>query len=1424
MFISVLILALSCQKQQSPEIAQDTVKGAKEIERMDACSNVNFNKGVLLYQNVQSLFVCTKWDEQFPQMFESIKKVKAADWDHAMAPIDKAFIENQVRRDRVFKNIRDLDSKGGLDGLSYVIVALNETNFFDSTKALFTCVENPTDPICASRLGRIPEKKSLKKIINLIDVSPEAIDNFSTFLKMFVKSLNGHQEDLRNEINKFRSSPLYIPLRLKVVDSLADKVRSGISNEDRDFFSKILLTGVQNGDTPWIYNWIQDVKMSREKFRDLVEYPILTNPEFIGEIKGLELAYDSGLSCSIRSTRNPNELIEFDFKKHMSNYVSVIQYKDHKSFYDFSSEDLVGLKMSTEVCQELENNRYNVNFIKLITHFSEFLSEKKYYDLVRFLVSQTTAKGDIDKTFAENLYLFDLMTGNIFSSTNALNKNIVSSTREFYPLAFDIVKSLPAESYINLGEFVQAVSRSEFDERYKGLANVWTFFTAEEKNFLFNFLDRHFDKGVDYYLLFDFYTKFLDDFRDVQPELKDSWMGTAEKEEMSYLALQGMFSNFSGKETLLDFKKFFSRDQILKVLEVISNGQTINKLAKEELEYIKSDNYVIRSRSEKYKFKISYDPGSDIGYDSRAVLECMQKFSDVQNGYYELIHHMPQACSKVKNENIAFRFYGWMNSIEETFSKFNKPTNNQDSFFDERGIMGPYMMNTSIGLAKIMDNLLGSLGSSIPTNNGINYLLTSTSYYLNQREGASLAENNLKWLNSLLSVSPQVNTVHRNTLVKSFAEKNNFSYSKTFFENISELVNQYGQWVKSGQLKKTQERSFEKEDPTQRCENVINQIVSPGACPNLETVKIAGNDLLFSLQKIQVDQPHSPVALLMKAAKVNEGLQLPKRADKFRLTLRDTFRYFYDGSDKSFNINNQKIKYISKSGKTSVETLTTLERIESVIREVRFERNYLGASFLNAVVHGDDYNKDVAARKKLLQKCSKIPYIRCGRKMSDDDLRMTINSLEVYDGLSDINNGRGLSPEFKFGDYLKTFETSLVLSSSPPAQKAQLLPLKDEILQKHNGEILSKMTMVSAWSNAARVIRDRVGRTRQEFEKFIESEDFKRVDRSLLYGFEFPETSSAAERILNQLRPYSSGNETGRGIFNNTADWIATLDYQQTRLVEDTVARLMVVGSFLGPPEIVFNQALYPELSKRYARNNLSQIFLAVEKIIDYWPTIKNNFPTNANLIDVVKPINTGLYFLTEKLNTNKPPNENTAYLVLNDLFLILQKSVFDNLSTVIGGVAITENKTKGMDILLEMLKDPVLVSSTYNIIKNDYKYLDVLHEKNGQFFLVTAQNMKRLTSSKQIDLDPLRLYLEFTSKPTVCLNGEMANCPQGYHYDEPAKIINYLNQKSESGRTYFMVMNDTVFKENIDQISQMINDLLPCLKIKEIKVPLILN
>ncbi len=729
------------------------------------------------------------------------------------------------------------------------------------------------------------------------------------------------------------------------------------------------------------------------------------------------------------------------------------------------------------------------------------------------------------------------------------------------------------------------------------------------------------------------------------------------------------------------------------------------------------------------------------------------------------------------------------------------------------------MLNTTIGLSKIIDTSFGDVNSTLPTKNGIQYLLESLKEHLNQKGLLVLLQDTIKNLNQSMDLYKDRAVVFRNSLLKSYSSQNNFAYTREVISNLAKVVADIGAWVQSGKWENIKSRDLGKENLKFKCENAINQKIAPYPCPTKEIVKLYGNDLLFYLQNIWEPTEGSPVSLLVKGAKNGEGLDIPldgKNTKKYRMTLDETLRYHYYTFDKSRPVNNQPIKYKTDHQKEHVENVSVIEKIETVIREVRFENNYLGALYLNHVVKGDDYNKDVKERKFLFENCIKIPGVRCGRKMSDEDKRMAKNAVEAFDALLDVNNGRGKDSALSFGDFLKTFQQTIVGSSALEAQEAGLFPPSDNALKRHNGKILIDLTMMNGFSNMARFIQDRMGRTPDEFEQFLKRADFKRVDRQFMIGFNTSLAGKSAEKLVSKLRIVPINEK--QNLFDTSVDWLSTLSYTELRLVEDTVARLLVVGSYLGTPELVFEQSQYPDRFKRYKDNNLYLMFMALEKLIDHWATIKKVYPNDSTLIDLIRPINTSLYYLMEKLNSETNPEKNITYIALNDIFLILQKTILEDVedNRIINKTAET---FRGLDLILETLKAPQLLTSYVEQTRKWYKYTDHFFANKGVWFKEVAQNISRIAKDARVSMDPLQGYLSFSSKDYIC--SAQGKCELNYHYDEIFTLSKYLLVKDTSGKTNFEKLNQKVFIENYDDINGIINDLMPSLRIKSVNPPL---
>lgn len=1401
-----LFLSAACTKQSSPDVDEGIQRGQEEVERLEACTQTNFNFGVLLHRNLLLLFQCTRWDKDFPELYKSLTQIQGNHWDHFIEPINKEFIENLKRRDRVFSSIRTLDAQNGLNDLSKVLIALNEDNFFDALKSAFECVENPASAKCLQRRGEI-KRQDFKNIFSILKAEEKTLKTFLNFLNHFNSMLESHPKELSEDVRKFYQSPGYVKARLMLFDSMMRKVQAGLDVNDRTFLTKVLRARESKSETTWIYNWLRSSDLGELKFDNLLKYPISGDPALFEEARGFKKAYSDSFTCTIKSDENPNQLVEFDVKKYVDQFETIYKERSYKNYYEYSSSLLFGLSISEEICKEVRRNDYGVDFFNLFTKFNQFNSEKKYYEFVKFLIQLPVKDLSSGDNFTTRLYLFDFFISDVFTSFNNLNKEIVEKAPDFYKLLLKILNTVDPVAHDELGHLLGETLSVDSQEKLESLSRFWLFLNDKEKNFLFNFIDRHYDEGTNFNLLFTFYETLLVEFIEVQPLFIDRWLQDDQKLEASYAAVEDISKNLAGEKTLADLKKFLSRDQILKVLEVLSGGSKIIDEAQEELRFRYSSAYLANSQIDKFSLEVkAVETGN---YDATAFIGCMQAMNKVEGGLYIFVRELPNVCQSLTSDYIGLKFFSWLNHISETYQDKNGV-----DLLDKTGILNPHIINTTVGNISLFDSVLAKAGSALPIKGGVEYFLTSMKYHLEKLSLKNLLDKNVKFVASWFKVEEEKNLIHRNGVVKKATSETSTQNIKGFFNNLPHLLKDYQVWYG-----KNKESAYAKVpyDAKFKCESVINQFVALNPCPSKETVKKYAKEMAFYFTKVWEKSEGSALSHLIPALKTGEGIKIPLNVDKqekYRMTVKETLGYFYDSFDRSLPVNNLKMLYVHQNGKSSYENLTTLERIEVVIRDVRFGHNYLGVAFLNAVTQTNDYNEEVSDRKKLLQRCLKIPGIRCSKPITKDELRMANNAVEAFDSLLDINNGRGKGSKLQYGKFLQTFEQTLVASSAKDAQEKKFLALKDDLLVLHNGRMLSNMVLVNTWSNAARVLSDRVGRTRADFDKFISSNEIARIDKMLLYGFDVKDAVATSERLVDKL---AAPQSNGASILDDSIDWIASLNYEESRIFEETLAKLLVVSTYLGSPDVVYGEGFNdPTLKERYKNNNLFQIFKTLERGISFYSNLKSVFPQDASLINVIRPINRFVSFMADQLSENKP---NVAYYVLNDVFSALDLVLFEkvedprmdqsNLATV-----------EGVDLLLKSLESKAFVDDFYKIIQANYTYLSSLHTDEAAWFGTFAENLTRVMKKEELSFIPYRDYLEFTAKNYVC-QYDLQDCARNKHFDEVALLVDYLATEDKEGKTNLAKGLDTLFVKNFDQIDQLLKDVLPAVKVKAVKIPL---
>ncbi len=1414
----------SCTKQEAPSVHPDIPRSAEELQRIQSCGSVNFIKNFFTHQNVRDLFKCLGWNKSFTAMFNSVESVDEGNWNHLFTPTGREFFDNRVRRDRIFKYVKTLDAKSGLDDLGRVVTALNETNFYDSLDVLFKCADMPSLEVCKNRKPHLMKKNEIKNLFKFMLIDSDLYGHAANSLRSTVGAIGDQSNELRNEINKFYKTTEFTKLRLSLMTRLLNTVNRGISNEERAFMAKIFFTVTKEDGKPWLHRWFTNDKLSDENFNRLFSYPVSVNPDFIKDALALKNAFKQNLVC--RSERG-DKYIEIDVKKHLETFLDRLSRSSFEEFQKFALQNTATLTAARSFCPILEkfksrityidgdrdvSEEYTLRFIDVIASLADFLGEETNFDLVRIIA--TASRGESPSKI---LYVLDFLSGETFQAFNELNKVILKESDGFYPLVLKIIKNVNEDIYSQIGAIVLTIMDEANEDRFKALASIWNFWTQEERNFLFRFIDRHLDDETNYVALFEFYADLLSEFPGIVDSITKELSGSEEALEKTYVALEDIISKLRGAEVLADFKKFFSRDQIIRTIEVISRGVLIDTpdLAAFRVDYV--DDYVVQARTVPFDFR-----WQNTGVPVESIVQCIKEMSDPEENFYSLIRDLPVPCRRSKNHEITIRMFTWLDKIDKEYHSTNTRGNESKGLFDELGILSPAMMGTGVTLMKFIQDEFGG------AKDGFDYLVGKSKKYLfdlkieiiGKKGFIHQIEDMLQQWNRFNALTENSGRLHRSFIIKEFALETEWKNKKKLVSMLTDVMDDYQEWIDSGKPAKVLEIKKETQPAQYKCENYQNLKIGNNPCPDREYVYKGMKNLLELLTRYNGDKRPTGIGQLVRSSIAGQGLRIPYDRDEQtlkRMTLKETMEMMYRLTDKSIEINTRKYPYYPEGVRPNkvepedyLQPMTTMERIEVTIRDVRFDMNYLGAHYQNAVARSIDYNKTVKGKGSLFRKCLGLRF--CGKFFSRDQYRMAVNAIETYDGLLDANL------HFGYADYMKGLLSIVVGSSSKIASKDATVRMRvgtkevvvpyiqtKKQLKEHNGGILTELAMLSAFSNGGRILRDRVGRTQEDFDIFLNSKGLNLLNEKILEGFEKEGGEKAAIELIKKVLEVKTPE--GRHIHQDVVDFLAELSYPDLKFVERTISDMLVVFSYVGiPPWVPKDKSENPEF-KRYNDSNYYDLFKNISRMIDLYPSIKSKFPVRKDgseikMIDVFKGIASPLRFFREKLERE----DSKYYIVLNEFFLGMSKLLFDPEPT--------KNQI-GIDLMLTFFSNPEEIGELLSNVRGLYALLDVMHEGNQKgSFSEMAGNIRKLNKTDKLNFEGLREYINHTTREENCFQGDGISrvCSNNAHYDEFAKLNSYVLIRDMEGKTNLFKAADTLLIEEAENLSKLVKDFSPYL------------
>ena len=1455
LLILSLSLIMGCVSQESPEIQYDYKKKLSDYEAVEACSNANLVNNLLEYDNVISIFTCLQWKIKFPNLYQGIVNSDKNKWNHLFEKFNTFFINVPDTKNRFLNNYKKLDESNSFEFLEDIYNILNESDLYERVSEVFSCIKEEDDPNCLEESYPISKEEilnalsafntnqnQLKKLLHIVH------SQYETFLR--------HQERIEPLSRELISSVGFDELRINTIDYLTNSFIKGIDSKDLWFIKYLLTSKDKLTQLPWPYALFKNENFTLEEFMRVIEYPLKDNPYYFQDLRVLAQSYKKGISCT--KYNDQGERITIDLGNSVGTFLKNSMDLDYFEFLQKSFDLTIQLKNSYEFCPEIFSlsgeatffedglpvtREHQVNLLQFNDSFNRYLQDEDKFNLFKLL----TFVGLNAENINDPLYAIKIGSHDLMLTANESNKFIDMNIPDLFELGFDLTKEMSLEEYTINSSFLMNIINDEKNIlAIQTLSKFWQRLKYQDKKDILRLIDAQFKEGNNLASIMLYSIESLSELVEVADDFLPLLFDQSQTAK-TYESIEELVFHFSKKELNNDLRRFFSKDHLLGIYKILTGGlpylgpikSIIGKLLefKKSLEDLLTDGIKLTRIAYDLIFR-NPDPEKATEY-----YNCMHELGESSRDFYYLIYNFPESCALFKDKSMGFRYLYYLNTIALDFHEKSQHSDwpgppmafeKGEGILDNNGLFSPSMLNSSVANMKVADEILGP-SAEIPGKGGISYTLKTLSQHLFEYyiKGSPVIDHVKKIIDIADSFfqSGLESKILRSYLLEKATKDENYSHITDINKNLGGFLIGLGNEINNGKYDEYFDKVYPPQVEELKCQNFHNFNIGNDPCPEKSKIKSTGTEIVKRMLTSLGPEGYRPIDFNIQGLHpdgIHLPLPYPKGAtpEHYVFDLKEQVYTYYDLADKSLPINKRSYPYFPKSydkkygsykrqlkewkkGNTNkvdpqyLQKLTTSERLETIMREFSFDNHNLLVQVANhSAYHRMDNIKLTLEKNELLKGCVNLG--ACGLTLNREEKRMANNALTMYDAFIEIHT------YFAHAENLQVFTTSTVLSSAEDVRKPWAakystgeLPVlfTKKQLKGHNAALLSLTAQLAFVSNAGRWMKDRLGRSRQELNNYLRSDEFKILNDNYMNGYPLKATYYAISSILKEsIRKQKGQNST---FFEDAIDYIYDLDYQEQRTLENFVGNLLFLNSFIGP---VSNKKglhhFYDEQTEKTYRNNKDfNIILSAPLIIKNWHLFKNSWPRDMKLIEIIKKLNSILNIFKDRLLKK----DTTFYRTLNDSFMFINNLLLSN----------QKDSKKGIEILIDYLSKEDRLYDLISVSESLLDYLDLLTldqgQRNGHRLIELGQNLLKIGKDTRLDYDALKNYIKLTLDKKLCQQRECSSNP---HYDEVATLLHYLNQENRQGIKHIEVLFEVITRSDREDLIKMFDEFLPNLEI----------
>ncbi|MGK0366982.1 MAG: hypothetical protein ACI9QD_000115 [Thermoproteota archaeon] len=1090
-FSTLFLVLFSCVEEKS-DFKSEVVHNRYFQKQKKACSKLDLYNNPMNKVNFINMFKCFNWDISYKKLFKAVNEFSEADWDFISEPLNDSFFGTPQRRDDFMNSVAILKEDNGFENLdNFIKVIFKNDNLISLAKELTSENSVTFDDI-------------VQAIVNSKVKQSEVKDAFSG-IDSYLKASELFKEDFSLSYKALRMLPGFDNTQVEFFDETLKFFSKDTASDYYYIFRNFLDLG---NETYWFKNLFRMQSFTRDELDTLLTIPNQTYPNVFRDVKLINIAYEYGLTCP----GNKRWEYNFDLKTEVNAKVGKLINGDYFEVADSLVDAKMKLSLFSTFCSPVVNNYPGIqpDFISSVGKVHSTLQNLIRKDHNFYLFSgfhQAFSVKDDNKTYGNFL---SFLSSDYLVKFQSVIDLIFDTDNDFIKNSHDVISAFDDKFHTSISRLLKSVFEDNSNSSIKNVARIWLGLSKEKKRTILNLIDYQFDKSLNLHQIMKYYGYFLDIDENLISNIIEKLFKDEDKTKKSLKIYNQLLNKFSDKEVLTELGQFLSKDSLLRLFELFSNGVNIEIEEQVALE-LEHTNFVLAKKS------------SDIS-------NCLNLISDevVDGvGFYELLATLPSECSKFETTNMVVNVTSWLSESNKTFASLYGT-----NLIDEVSVLSPEMINIYLSAIVGLRNTFYDEG----------LIEVSLSEKVDSINEVLFDKGGDRILDPMAFLSNEV------------AKDRKFFYS--FLDTVLKDETLHSRTNITRQIDLISLTENVKFTPSKeiKCSDLNLGITAAINCPSVSKIK---KNIIKALNvaAAKTDAKMQFLEGVINVIHPDEGIILPTRRKpkhqwKVNLDFKEIVKTFVDFSDP---ITARKTDYHFKNEKIT-PALTTLGRIETLVNDISFSNNFYGAYFENTVANAKNYQKKISKLEGKVGLIKNLGGSLRALKQIPKSTKWLLKNVESnYSGL--IEAGENIHGR----NHARTLQAILGLVSATSKKKSQKYnPYKfttPKNANGHKGQILIQLTEMRGLSHFAEFTKRKINNNLAN----LDTKQFTSINDKFMNRFTSKKLKTKLRRVFDLY--LSTNDRTLEVLVNKMIDFISTSSSSDIDKLESVIWNVMYIVS-----------------------------------------------------------------------------------------------------------------------------------------------------------------------------------------------------------------------------------------------------------------------